>query len=165
MPKTVYYGKHILILFFIATWLHPGLAKSNVSFYLIGPGFSKHLQTSYTSFREFHPGIGAEFQWKMKRWFLGWHGYYMHKDSLNHESAWTGLILGVEIGKTRKFWFAPFIIVGGISKKEYHEGRFSFFALPVISAGYKRFGFNLGFIPSIPNVTNPLLILQFKYRI
>ena len=165
MSKTLHYGKQFLMFVFIATCLQPGHAKSNTSFYIIGPSFSKHLQTSYNSFREFHPGIGLEFQWKKKLWILGWHGYYMHKDSLNHKSFWTGLTLGLEVGKKRKFWFSPFIIVGGITKKEYHEGKFSFFGLPVISAGYNRFGINLGFIPRIPNVTDPLFILQFKYRI
>jgi hypothetical protein len=139
--------------------------KRDLSIYIIGPGISKHLRTSYTEFNEFHPGIGCEFKLNFNRWILGFHGYYMHKDSLNHEASWTGLTAGYRFGGKNKLWCEPFIMIGGIKKREYRAGKFSPFALPVFSIGYKWLGFNLGYIPEIPEVTNPILIFQIKVRI
>jgi len=155
----------ILILLFISTWNQPIKAKEKISIYIIGPTFSKHFKNPGKNLREFHLGIGAEIQWKYKCLLLGWHGYYMDKDSLDHKSYWTGLTVGIHIVKPKKFRITPFLIVGGIKKREYHAGKFSFLLLPVLSFGYKWFGINLGIIPKIPDVTNPLLYFQFKIKL
>jgi hypothetical protein len=152
-----------LILSLTGTYnLHP---LENPSISIIGPSFSKHFATSYSGFNYFHPGIGGEFQTSFKKWIFGFHGYYMFKDSLDHKAYWTGITAGYRFGSKQKLWCEPFMIIGGIKKMEYHSGKFGFFALPVLSIGYNRFGFNVGYIPKIPNVTNPILIVQAKLRL
>jgi hypothetical protein len=140
-------------------------AQKKSSFWIIGPSATKHFSTSYKNFNELHPGLGGEFQLFFNSWALGIHGYYMIKDSLNNDAFWTGLSAGYRIGPEKKFWCKPFVIVGGIKKREFHSGKFGLFALPVLSLGYRRFGFNIGYIPRIPEVTRPILIIQFKYRL
>lgn len=131
---------------------------------LIGPSISKHFNTPY-EFNQWHPGIGGEFRFMFKKWKLGIYGYYMSKDSNNRHAYWGGVTTGYFIGSNHSLWCEPFIIIGGIKKHEFHSGQFGFFALPVLSLGYQRFGINIGFIPTIPEVTNPVLIVQFKFKI
>ena len=156
-----------ILLFFIL--LHGGnislYARKNSSFFIIGPSISKHFSRSSYDFNQWHPGFGAEFQFSLKKWVLGFHGYYMIKDSLNHNAYWTGATAGYRIGSKKKFWCEPFVIIGGIKKREYHSGKFGPFLLPVLSVGYKGAGFNISYIPRLPGVTDPILVFQIKLRI
>lgn len=156
----------ILFLFLLFQGGNTSLcAQKNSAVFIMGPSFSKHYATSYTGFKQLHPGFGGEFQLSLKNWVLGVHGYYMFKDSLDHKAYWTGLTAGYRFGSKKKLWCEPFVIIGGIKKREYHSGKFGLFALPVLSVGYKGFGLNIGYIPRLPEVTDPILIIQVKLRI
>ncbi len=158
----------VLFLFFFILLMGWNLAlnaQKNSALFLMGPSVSKHYAPSYMKFKQLHPGFGGEFQMTLKKWVLGVHGYYMIKDSRNHNAYWTGITAGYRIGSKTKLWCEPFLLIGGIKKREYHSGKFDLFALPVLSFGYKTVGLNVGYIPRIPQVTEPILIVQVKIRI
>jgi hypothetical protein len=157
----------LTLLFFIAFQTRSSSlnAHKDTSVFIIGPSVSEHYANPYTGFNKLHPGFGGEFQLSFKKWMLGVHGYYMFKDSLYHKAYWLGLTAGYRFGSKNKFWCEPFLIIGGIKKRELYSGNFGFFALPVLALGYKMVGLNVGYIPRLPEVTNPILIIQIKLRI
>jgi hypothetical protein len=156
----------ILLSFFtFQTWSSSLDAHKDISAFIIGPSVSEHYANPYTGFNKLHPGFGGEFQLSLKKWILGVHGYYMFKDSLDHKAYWLGLTAGYQFGSKNKLWLQPFLIIGGIKKRELYSGNFWFFALPVLSLGYKMAGLNVAYIPRLPEVTNPILIIQIKLRI
>lgn len=156
----------ILLVFILSLGWNIALdAQKNSSFFVMGPSLSQHYATSYTGFRQFHPGFGGEVKLSLNKWVLGLHGYYMIKDSMEYNAYWTGLTAGYRFGSKKKLWCHPFVIIGGIKKREYHSGKFGLFALPVLAIGYNGFGLNVGYIPKLPGVTNPILIFQVKVRI
>ena len=157
--------KFVMFCFIIISCAMNLSTHERVSVYLIGPSVSKHFEPSSPNLNEFHPGVGSELQLTLKHWVLGFHGYYMIEDSHYDEAFWMGLTAGYRIGKKKKFWAEPTLIVGGMKKKDYQSGKFSFFALPVLSVGYKFIGFNLGYIPKISDISKPILIFQIKLRI
>ncbi|MCX6580231.1 MAG: hypothetical protein NT166_08605 [Candidatus Aminicenantes bacterium] len=140
-------------------------ARAHYSFYLNGPSISKHFDPYHRQFKDFHPGIGGEFYFYSGRLLWGFHGHFMIKDSRNNSAYWTGFVVGWSLGNKNKMWFEPFIIIGGIKKNEYNGGKFGPFALPVLSVGYKRIGFNLCYIPKLRRVTYPILLVQIKVRL
>ncbi len=155
----------VLAVILVSGWCLPLDAQKNGSLLLVGPSFSKHYASHYDGFKEFHPGFGAEFQVSRKHLVLGFQGYYMAQDSLNNNAYWSGFTAGYRFGKINKFWCEPFLIAGGIKKREYNAGKFGFFALPFFSAGYKWIGFNIGYIPRLSGVTEPILVVQLKIRL
>ena len=130
----------LLLLIFFHGWNTALDAQKNSSVFVMGPSLSKHYATSYTEFRQFHPGFGGEVQLAFNKWVLGLHGYYMIKDSMDYNAYWTGLTAGYHFGSKKKLWCEPFLIIGGIKKREYHSGKFGLFALPVLAIGYYKSG-------------------------
>jgi hypothetical protein len=153
----------LLLLMIPIKTLDGSIFKDN-SLLIIGPSISKH-SAGFEHLNQKHPGFGAEFQVDYKKWVVGLHGYYMFEDSWNQKSYWTGLTGGIRIGDKNSLWCKPFLLVGGISKKQYNEGKFSVFALPGVAIGYKGVGVNISYIPRIPDVTEPLWIFQIKFRV
>jgi hypothetical protein len=150
-----------LLLFFNRTLA----ARAHYSIYLNGPSTSKHFDPYRRQFNYFHPGIGGELYFYSGRLLWGFHGHFMMKDSLNNSAYWTGFVVGWSLGNKNKIWLEPFVIIGGIKKNEYNGGKFGPFALPVLSVGYKRIGFNLCYIPKLRRVTYPILLVQIKVRL
>lgn len=140
-------------------------ASRQISVYFLGPSISKHFIPSSPYLNELHPGLGGEFQVSFSRWVFGLHGYLMVRDSHYQIAYWMGITGGYRIGKKKGFWLEPALIMGGIKKFDYLSGNFSFFALPMCAIGYGIFGLNVGYIPKIPNVINPILSLQIKIRV
>ncbi|MDQ1354245.1 MAG: hypothetical protein QG657_4554 [Acidobacteriota bacterium] len=140
-------------------------ARAHYSIYLNGPSISKHFDPYRRHYNYFHPGIGGELYFYSGRLLWGFHGHFMMKDSLNNSAYWTGAVVGWSLGNKNKWWLEPFIIIGGIKKNEYNAGKFGPFALPVLSLGYKRIGINLCYIPKLPRVTYPILLVQIKLRL
>lgn len=159
------YFKFILIGFIIVSLKPHIIAKTRIFAYIIGPGVSKHFEPSAPNLNEFHPGVGGEFQLSLNRWVLGFHGYYMIEDSHYDEAFWMGATVGYRIGKRSNLWFEPTLIIGGMKKRDYRSGEFSFIALPILSAGYKFIGFNLSYTPKISDISKPILFFQIKIRI
>ncbi len=159
------YLRGILIFFclLISTlFLHAG---KNTSLSFIGPTFSKHLAPASPCLNEFNIGFGAEFNVNLSKVLLGGHGYYMMEDSHNKQAFWIGLTAGYLVGKKVIFWVEPTLLIGGMKKQEYFSGKFSFFALPIISIGYDSFGFNFGYIPGIKKTHRSIVLFQLKIRI
>ncbi len=135
------------------------------SIYISGPSVSKHFDPYYNKYNDFHPGLGGEFYYYDKKWIIGFNGHYMFKDSGDQKAYWVGVVNGISLGIKKKFWFEPFIIIGGLKKAEYNSGKFGFFAMPFLSAGFNRIGINVAFIPKLQDITYPILLVQIKIRI
>jgi len=133
--------------------------------HLSGPSVSKHFGPYHDRFNDFHLGLGVEAYCKKGRWLFGGNGHFMFNDSNGRTSYWVGIAPGYFIGDQKKIWGSLAIIVGGLKKAEYNEGRFSLFGLPYLTVGYNRIGLNIGYIPRIVHVTYPILLLQLKILI
>jgi hypothetical protein len=141
----------------ILSWTPNLNAEKRISVNILEPGFSKHFEPLSSNLNEL--------QLALNRWVLGIYGYYMIKDSHGDEGYWMGLTTGVRIDKKSDLFFVSTLIVEGMKKRDYHSGGFSFFALPILSAGYKFIGFNLEYIQIITDISKPILIFQIKLRI
>lgn len=139
--------------------------KNYWSLYISGPSVSKHFDPYHNQYNDFHPGIGAELYYHHNRWFFGVNGHYMLKDSTDLKAYWMGGVTGFLLGKPRKIWIEPFVLIGGIKKAEYQNGQFAFFAIPCLSFGYNGIAVNVVYIPKLNGVTYPILLMQIKIRL
>jgi len=130
--------------------------------HLTGPSLSRHFGPYYDKFNDFHLGLGVEAYYRKNHWLLGGNGHFMFNDSNDRASYWIGIAPGYFVGDQKKLWGSLAVVVGGLKKHEYNEGRFSLFALPYLTFGYNRIGLNIGYIPKIVNVTHPILLAQLK---
>jgi len=148
----------LVLAFSVLGWA----AESRYLLHLTGPSVSKHFNAYHDQFNDFHWGLGIEAYYKKNNWLLGVNGHYMFNDSTGRPSYWIGVAPGYFVGEQKKIWGSLAVIVGGLKKVEYNQGRFSFFALPYLTMGYHRIGLNVGYIPRIVHVTNPILLVQLK---
>lgn len=159
----------ILLVFLTGTglWCSEPVEKveAKTHIYINGPSVSKHLFNHEGTLNEWHPGIGAELQRFFGNWFLGVNGHYMSEDSNMHFAYWACLSGGYRFGKLNGLWGELSLIAGGLKKKEYQNGRLSFFGLPVVSVGYKWFGINISYIPQRYRINEGLIVFQLKIRI
>jgi hypothetical protein len=130
--------------------------------YLTGPSLSRHFHPYHDRFNDLHLGVGVEAYLCKNRLLLGVNGHYMFNDSMDRPSYWVGVAPGYFTGRQKKWWAALALVAGGLKKHEYNRGRFSLFALPYLTVGFKRAALNIGFIPRIAGVTNPILLVQLK---
>jgi hypothetical protein len=158
------------ILFISAGLLYsqplPATCSSKASeFFISGPSITKHFWPYPINANDFHLGIGTEFYFYRKSWNYGLNAHWMINDSVNQPAYWAGLTGGYVWGNQKKFWLNPLILIGLIKKGEYNQGKFSPFGLPLLAVGYHRLGLNIAYIPKIPHITYPILIIQVKYRL
>jgi hypothetical protein len=138
------------------------MGENQYLIHLTGPSLTKHFGPYHDQFNDFHLGLGVEAYYRKNHWLFGCNGHFMFNDSNGRTAYWIGIVPGYFVGNQKKLWGSLAVIVGGIKKNEYNEGRFSFFGLPYITVGYGRIGLNAGYIPKIVNVTYPILIFQLK---
>jgi hypothetical protein len=155
----------VVFIFFFRLEATQPAQTGRFSVYINGPSISKHFDRYYSDYNDFHPGIGGEFYYHKKRWTVGFNGHYMFKDSSFQKSYWFGVVNGITFGNRKKFWIEPSIIAGGIKKAEYNDGKFGIFAMPLLSVGYNRLGFNIAYIPYLRNMTYPILLVQIKIQV
>ncbi len=130
--------------------------------HLTGPSLSKHFHPYDDQFNNFHLGLGVETYLQKGHWLIGANGHFMFNDSNDRTSYWIGLAPGYWLGDLKKMWGSLAVIMGGLKKAEYNQGRFSVFALPYLTLGFNRIGLNFGYIPRIVGVTEPILLVQLK---